>query len=140
MTRKGAARMHLTPTTGHPMSVSISTKNKSRKKNPKWNLTAHTFPALVFSLVPNSFVYSDMRLQLARRWKSILQHLACVLHFADELCLLAAFCCPRKEELLMGANSPKAHRLTRENQSVSLVYNWLHRYLFVFVLFSKNKK
>lgn len=85
-----------------PRLYQYQPKTKVEKKQTKWNLTARTFPALVFSLVPNSFVYSDTLLQLARRWKSILQHLACVLHFADELCLLAAFCCPRKEKLLMG--------------------------------------
>lgn len=84
-----------------PLLYQYQPKKKS-KKNPESNLTARIFPALVFSLVPNSFVYSDTQLQLARRWKSILQHLACVLHFADELCLLSAFCCPRGGKVANG--------------------------------------
>lgn len=96
---------------------------------PQMQADSAHLPALVFSLAPNSFVYSDARLQLARRWKSILQHLA---RFAFRRRGLAAMS-PRKEKFLMEANSLKAHRLTRENQSVACVQ--LAPPLFVFVLF-----
>lgn len=113
---------HLTPTTSHPTSISISTQMKP---------DSASLPALVFSLAPNSFVYSNTRLQLARRWKSILQHLG---RFAFRRRGLGSSLPPWARERKSCSWRPTLRRPTDLHGKInpSLVYNWLHLYLFLF--------